>query len=310
MKHRGLILLASTVLVGVSAGCDSCSKPKADPADAAPVATLIPDAAPLNATTMPLKQIQAVVNREGLAAYAGPTGSVEGTLNVDGVPAPEAGLSSATYTQCPAAEQLYGKDFREGTPEKPDGPRWLADAIVVVTGYAGYFIPEKEEAKLVTIEGCGFSTRTITMTFGQRMEVKNLTKEYWAPELDPRQPGALMMATPGGDPVKIYPKQAGRYHLVDHDRKYVIDDLFVLPQPLHAVTDAKGHYRIDGVPVSAKLKVTATHPRIADVAASREIEVRAGVVTRVDLLLHNKALERPGDAGKDPDAVAPYPGLH
>ena len=65
------------------------------------------------------------------------------------------------------------------------------------------------------------------MTFGQRLEVKNLTKDYWTPELDPHGPGAMMMArtSNGADPVKLYPKDAGRYQLVDHDRKYVVDDV-------------------------------------------------------------------------------------
>lgn len=273
------------------------------------MSTLTPDAAPINVTTLPIASVQRVVNPDKLPAYTGPTGSVEGTIRVDGVPAASLGLSPASFAQCPAGEAFYSKAFREGTPATPDGPRWLGDAIVVVQGYSGFFVPAKDEATTVTVEGCGFKTRTITMTFGQRLEIKNLTKEYWSPELEPAPiTSALMMATPGGDPVKLYPKQPGRYHVRDHDRKFAVADVFVLQYPLHAVTDGTGHYRIDGIPVG-KRKVNATHPYIPDVAAVKEIEIREGVVTPLDLMLHNKPAPALPDAGK-PDAIAPYPGLH
>ncbi|MBX3233476.1 MAG: carboxypeptidase regulatory-like domain-containing protein [Labilithrix sp.] len=306
--RAAFLFAATSVLV---AGCGSCSRKEETPsADAAPVATTIPDAAPLNVTTIPIAQVQKAVNPEKLPAYVGPTGSVEGTIRVDGARAKSLGLSPATYTQCPAAEAFYGREFREGEPppDKPDGPRWLADAIAIVTGYSGFFVPETKEARLVTIEGCGYATRTVTMTYGQRLEVQNKTKEFWTPDLVPRDPGALMMATPGGDPTKLYPKHPGRYQLVDHDRKYVVDDLFVLQYPLHAVSDGAGKFRIDGIPVG-KRKLTVTHPAIADVIAQREIDVRDGVVTPVELMLHNKESAGPKDAGDDSGWV-PVPGLH
>jgi len=313
LNHRGVFLLASTMLVGANAGCDGCSKPTTAPADAAPVSTLIADAAPVNVTTLPAASVAHVVNPMKLPAYNGPTGSVEGTIKVDGARAPSLGLSPATFTQCPAAEKFYNHAFREGdstSATEPEGPRWLGDAIVVIKGYAGFFVPAKDEATTVAIEGCTFKTRTITMTYGQRLDVKNLTKEYWAPELEPAPSlsGALMMATPGGDAVKIYPKQAGRYHVRDHDRKYAVADLFVLQYPLHGVSDGSGHFRIDGIPVG-KRDITVTHPYIADVAATKELDIREGVVTQIDLMLHSKPAPSNADAGKS-DAQAPYPGLH
>ena len=118
---------------------------------------------------------------------------------------------------------------------------------------------------------------------------------------------ALMMATPHGDAVRIYPKQAGRYHLVDHDRKYVIDDLMVFRHPLHAVTEVTGHYRVDGIPVG-KMRVTVSHPQIQNAASTTDVDIQPGVVATVDLTL-NYNPPSPSDAGAA-DAVAPYPGLH
>jgi hypothetical protein len=139
------------------------------------------------------------------------------------------------------------------------------------------------------------------MTFGQRLEVKNLTKDFWTPKLEPVQAHVLMMATPGGDPVKLYPMVAGHYHLVDHDRKWAKSDLYALLHPLHASSAIGGTYRIDGVPVG-KVTVNVLHPQIAGAQAKQEVEIKPGVVTRVDLTLEHKAAppEAPRDAGPAP----------
>lgn len=280
------------------AGCgDGCSKqPEVAASSASPTATTIPDAAPINVTTLPTASVATMVNPQHLPAYAGPTGSVEGTIFVTGDPAPE---TSGNFRLCPDAMKDYGRAFREGAPKTPRGPRWLADAVVAVTGYSGFYVQEKDEAEEVTIEGCGFSRRTITMTFGQRLEVKNLTKDFWTPKLDPPQTGVMRMATPGGDAVILYPKEPGHYHLVDHDRKWVSDDLYAFLHPLHTSSRIDGTYRIDGVPVG-KVTVHTSHPRIKDAEASKEVEVQAGVVTKVDLTI---AHEPPPGAGAPPPAA-------
>ena len=285
-----------------ASGCgDGCSKPQITVSDAAPIATTIPDAAPINVTPLPTASIAKMVNPQRLPAYAGPTGSVEGTIYVTGDPAPE---TPADFKRCPDAVKNYGHAFREGEPKTPGGPRWLADAVVAITGYGNFFIQEKEEAEEVTIEGCGLSKRTVTMTFGQRLEVKNLTKEFWTPKLEPSQSTVMMMAAPGGDPVKLYPKEPGHYHIIDHDRKWLVDDLYAFLHPLHTSTKVGGTFRIDGIPVG-KVKVNTSHPRIRNAEASKEIEIQEGVVARVDLTIDHKP---PPDAGAPPDAE-PAPRL-
>jgi hypothetical protein len=276
---------------------------------AAPVGTLVYDAGVVNDTTVPTALVQRALNPQNLPAYTGPTGSVEGIVRKNGPPSPKLGLSSATFVGCPDAEKMYGVAFREGEPDAA-GRRALFDAIVIVKPAAEkltYFVKENDEAETLNIVGCGYERRTVVMTFGQRLEVKNLTKEYWVPELDPKTGVAMMMAAPNGaDPVKLYPKQPGRYHLVDHDRKYVVDDLMVVQQPLHAVTDENGHFRIDGIPVGA-MKIAASHPEIPDVVATSDFEIKEGVVTNVDLTM-NYVAPVPKDGGAD--GWKPVPGLH
>jgi hypothetical protein len=288
----------SLVLAMLAAGCDGCSKPQLSASDAAPVATTVPDAAPINVTPIPTASVAKMVNPQNLPAYAGPTGSVEGTITVIGDPAPE---TPADFKRCPDGQKIYGHAFRNGEPKTPGGPRWLADAVVAITGYGDFYVQEKDEAEEVTIQGCGYDRRTVTMTFGQRLEVKNLTKDFWTPKLDPPQTGVMMMATPGGDAVKLYPKKPGHYHLIDHDRKYAVDDLYAFLHPLHTSSKVGGTYRIDGVPLG-KVTVNTSHPSIPNAEAAKDVEIKEGVVTRVDLELVYKT---PPDAGAQPDAGPP-----
>ena len=266
-------------------------------ADAAPVATTIADAAPLNATTLPIASVAAEVNPQKLPAYSGATGSVEGTIRVSGA---AADATPADFSRCSAASNIYGHAFREGAN------RGLLDAVVAVTGYSNYFVAEKSEARAIAIEGCGFAQRTVTLTYGQRLEVRNLTKEFWTPKLEPSGPGVMMMAPPGGDAVKLYPKQVGYYHLVDHDRKWAVDDLYVFRHPLHTASGIDGTYRIDGIPVG-KVKVNTLHPHIPNAVADREVVVTSGTVQRVDLVLVNTPAR---DAGAATDAATSPPVLH
>jgi hypothetical protein len=283
--------------LGGTAGCDSCSRSAVVVADAAPAATLVPDAAVINVAPVPTASVAKAVNPANLPGYAGPTGTIEGTISVTGDPAP---ATPADFKRCPDGEKVYGHAFRDGEAKTPGGSRWLADAVVAVTGYQHFFVPEKREAKLVTIEDCGFSTRTVTMTYGQRLEVKNLTKDFWTPKLEPAQSSVMMMAPPGGDAVRIYPKVAGHYHLVDHDRKYAVDDLYVFLHPLHTSSAVGGTFRIEGVPVG-KVTVNTSHPGIPDAEASKEVEVTDGGVTHVDLTLNFKAPPaEASDAGSSP----------
>lgn len=259
---------------------------------------VIPDGGALNATPLPAEEVAKMVNPSKLPAYTGPTGSLEGTITIDGDPAPE---TPANFSECPSASKIWGHAFREGE-KGPNGARPLQDAIVVVTGYKGYFVPEKEEAEPVIIDGCGYEKRTVTMTFGQRLEITNKSKEFWTPMLEPGANRVMMMAPPKNtDPVKIYPKKPGHWLLTDHDRHYAVVDVYAFLHPLHASTDAAGHFRIDGIPVG-KLKVGATHPRISGNAES-EVDIRENVVQKVDLVLHNDLKDggvKDYDAGKRP----------
>jgi hypothetical protein len=258
---------------------------------------------PANGTPFPSASVAALVNPAHLPPYLGPTGSVEGTVTLTGDPSPD--TKNRDYAKCPAGEAMYRKLFREGTP-RPDGSRPVPDVLVAVTGYAGSFLPEQKRDRTATIEGCALTSRTIDMTVGQRLNVLNKTPtKIFAPALMQTPTPSVMMATPDGDPVSLYPPGPGVYTLYDRfgsGSAYLTGEVYVLPQPLHAVTDLDGHYRIDGVPVG-KLVVNA-RLGVVDRQTSKPVEVTANLVQTVDLELTYKT-PPPAPAPSVPASPAP-----
>jgi hypothetical protein len=285
------ILFATTVGVLASGvACNRGAAPSAEVREAAVAASSAPEAAPPPALAIPSASVSVVVNPEGLPTYSGPTGSIEGRVLVQGPDAPD--VPHLDVRPCPAALDTYGKTFRTGAA-RADGSKPLADAVVVVTGYTS-FVPARSEAERVTIGvNCAYRKRTISMTFGQRIEVTNDTKLAFAPTLMGVFQPAVMIAPPeqNGDPVKIYPTRPGHYLLMDQLQTYVREDVYVLRQPVHTVTDLDGHFRIDGVPVG-KLKISVQHPAING-SVTKDVEVRANVVESSELVLTYS----PKDAG-------------
>jgi hypothetical protein len=294
----GLGLLAAGVVWGGPAGCrpdgSTSSSATADPtADgggplvgvgvgvvgAAASAT----AESPNPPGMPSAMIAAVVNPMHLPAYSGPTGVVEGTVLVRGPDAPD--VPNLDVRSCPAALDTYGKLFRAG-PRRADGARPLADAIVVVTGYSGFYLPERSTAERVTIGArCGYPTRSIALTFGQRLEIANDSTLAFAPYLEGVPQLTVLVAPPQqrGEPAKIFAPRSDYYVLRDQMQKFVRGDVYVLRQPLHSVSDIDGRFRIEGVP-AGKLAIGAQLAALPG-QATKDVDVRANVVQEVEMVL-------------------------
>jgi hypothetical protein len=300
-RSFGLLSLAavSVALLALSFACND--PPKASWSDASASsgsdAAADTDAATtvMKAIPVPTASVLAVVNPYGSPAYSGPTGSVEGTISYTGEP-PADQPTNADPTKCPRAEAVYGKKFRLG--DSTAQGKELLDAIVAVTGYKDVYVPEKRESVAVEIDGCAITPRTITLTFGQKLDIKNKGPEIIAPVIDQGGSSVMMVAVPRApDPISLYPKKPGRFGLTDHlGKAFMLNDVYVLLHPLHAVSDAHGHYRIDGVPVG-KLLVNATHPAFSS-ETNQPIEIFAGVVAKADLLLTPR--KRDGGAAPAP----------
>ncbi len=232
---------------------------------------------------LPRATIDAVTNPMHLPAYSGPTGSVEGVVLVAGPEAPE--VAGLDVHACPAALDTYHKLFRAGLA-RADGARPLADAIVVITGYSGFYLPEKEEVAKVTITArCGYPLRTIAMTFGQRLEIMNDSTIAFAPYLEGVPEFTILIAPPlrRGQPVAVLPTRADHFALRDQLQSFVRGDVYVLRQPLHAVSGLDGKFRIDGVPAGS-LKVGAQSPTFPG-ATVAEVAIPTNGTVSLDLML-------------------------
>ena len=258
--------------------------------DAGPART----AAPRSTATPALDpaQVAKLVNPKGEAPYAGPTGKVTGLVRWVGEAPPPSGLAFPKG-KCPDAESAYGKKARVS----PSGG--VADALVAVTGYAG-FVPAHGEAAKLTLHGCAPNRRTVAMTVGQRLEVANLDPlESYMPFLENAPTSAVLVAIPRGEPVRLYPHKLGRFQLKDQlPKPFLAVDVYVLKYATHDVSDLEGRFTVERVPVG-KVKVNAFLPSL-DLVEEKEIEVKEGENT-VDFALEWKG---EADAGAPSDAGA------
>ncbi len=150
-------------------------------------------------------------------------------------------------------------------------------------------------------------------TYGQHLAVFNTdAKKTFLPLLEGANMPAQMAAMPGGDPVKLYPKDVGHYLLRDDaNHPWMTADVFVLRYPTHAVSGLDGRFRITGVP-AGKVKVSSylpaidveLHPDVGIAKASqeREIEVPAGGTVKVDFVLAYKTPPPRPKVHRDPNA--------
>jgi len=269
-------------------------------ASAAPNASVREPAASAKSEPKPAlkpEEVVAALNPEGNPVYSGPVGAVEGTIFVTGRPAPDAGFP---LDKCPQVAGMYGKVFREKALPGVKDRRALADAIVGVTGYDGIYVPPKETARTLEIRDCAFNTRTVVLTLGERLDVFNRdapgTKTFYALSLAKAGTTALRVAAPSTDPLRFYPREPGRDRLLDNlDRPFLTVDVFTVRFPLHDVSNADGHFRIEGIPVG-KRKLNVTHPAF-DSNTTLDIDVPAdGTVTK-DVVVNFRGAA-PEGAGK------------
>jgi hypothetical protein len=195
-------------------------------------------------------------------------------------------LAKIPRGKCDDARAFYGKRFREGPH------RELGDVLVAVTGYTG-FVPPTEASKTFVVRGCAFESRTVALTFGQTLQVLNKGGEAFMPELRGAPTAAIMVAIPGGDPVRLFPNHVGQFELVDRSGGFAHADVFVLKYPTTAVTGIDGKFSISGIP-AGDVTVSVLLPATGQTAQKR-VTVVAGETATTDFEL----------AWKDEPAAAP-----
>lgn len=290
-------LVVTAAISGALAGC----KHSGHRSSAAASASAVPPASAPHAIPVSPEVVEHAVNPKGAKPYSGPTGTVAGTITIAGDPPPaQPDVLKSVPAKCGRAPDMYGKLFRV------DAQQHLADALVTVTGYEG-FIPARADAKTVVGRGCAWSTRTIALTFGQKLEVKSRGRTPYVPELRGAHMASQMVAVPGGSAVTLLPNKVGRFELLDSMHLFMKADVLVLKYSTFDVTGTDGHYEIKGVPAGGEVTVTAFLPQIM-AHVDRKVKVQPGKTTRVDLELEYKKPAEPAKpAASEKPGTKPAP---
>lgn len=272
----GTILGLAFVLTG-------CPKRESEANDYGPGAKGLPTPSGLPApvaTGLPgdPAKVSQVVNPKEQKAYDGPTATVRGVVKATGdasVDRPE--LVAKIGPECAQAKPFFAPALREGPG------RTLADALVTVTGYDGYVPPAAEKVK-VEAEGCTFGTRTIALTFGQKLEITSKDKYSYVPDLIGQKMASQLVATPfGKGSAEIYPAEPGGYLLIDNLRLYSAAELLVLKYATHDVTRLDGRFEIARIP-PGKVTVSAFLPATG-ATSEKQVELKAGQVLDLEFEL-------------------------
>lgn len=150
----------------------------------------------------------------------------------------------------------------------------VSEALTGITGYAG-FVVRANAHEVGIAERAAFEPSVVILTYGQTLVVENDSAEARHPMFE-QQPHTL--SVPARSRIRLHPKVPGRYKLVDGT---LTADVYVALTPLHATTDARGHFRIEHVPVG-ELVVNAVH---GERQSRADVEVKANAVTNVTLTL-------------------------
>ena len=264
--RRALVFGALSLFVfGPLGACARRGKSQAVPSASglpAPVASGFPAA----------ELVSEQVNPNAQKAYDGPVGTVRGRVIATGdAPIAQPEVVAKIPPNCAKAVAPYSKLFREGPG------RALADVLVTATRYQGY-LPEKSAGVRVEADGCFWGTRTIAVTYGQRLEIVSKDDNSYVPELLGERGQPQIVATPHEAATStVLPTEPGRFVLVDNLRLFMTAEVLVLKYPTHAVTGLDGRFEIPNVPVG-KVTVSSYLPQTR-AAQERSVTVEAGKAT-------------------------------
>lgn len=199
------------------------------------------------------------------SALEGPAGVVRGVVRITGDEPPELpGAGEIPVGKCFKAHERHRLLFRKAA----NGA--VADVLVAVTDYKAS-VPKSTSPVLVVAEDCSLSQRTVVLSMGQSIHVKNRGPSAAMPQLIGLPTPAVMAAVPGGDPIVLTPHAPGRFELIDRSHPYANAEVFVVGYSTTAVTDEAGKFEIPNVP-AGDVKVSVLLP-----ATGLRLEKRATV---------------------------------
>jgi hypothetical protein len=134
---------------------------------------------------------------------------------------------------------------------------------------------------VVHAKGCAFHTRTVAMTFGQRLVIQGEDNRPYVPEILGQPQPAQLFVLPTMPRVSIAPQNPGLFKLVDSMRLFSVAELYVLPYRTVAVTGLDGHFEIQGIP-AGPVRIDALLPQTSGVTG-RDLVIEPGKTLDINL---------------------------
>jgi hypothetical protein len=167
----------------------------------------------------------------------------------------------------------------ELTPE-----RLLAGVVVAASDFSGHRESEPR-AHRVAIRHCRLEPAVIAATAGDTLALENADRVAFEPLIGPAFEARAL--TPGER--VVVPLRGGNVESIRCSRSGPCGrtDVVVFKHPIHAVTDARGQFRIDGFPTSELVRVSAWHPLFEQ--SDTYVWVEPGKPTSIELVLEPRA---------------------
>lgn len=221
------------------------------------------------------------------AAPALPTGSVQGTVRLNGRLGrfPRIVLDSGTASRAgcrDAAERIYSNPF------PIEAPGLMPEALVTVDARSTTRPPPRR--RVVTFFDCSISPRVLVMSLNDQIVLHAETDEHPIPKVDGLGATIARMLFRGQDLEPAGLRRPGRYiiHSVIHPH-WLQTPMLVTPNWFYDQTDREGHYRIDHLPPGS-FTMHAWYPGTTEVTAT--ITIPSGGVAQQDFTLTALPIER------------------
>lgn len=223
----------------------------------------------------------------GTAPVAGPTGTIEGIVRIEG-PLPVAQpqeLASAFSGKrgCPDAARRYAHAFDVSEP----GP--IGGALVTVEARAPGLGPSV--TRRISVRDCDVVQRYLFAKENDVIELEAIGQGPHLPVIVGTGETINQLLIPNQAPRRLVFNSPGQYPITFRDLPpFVGAMIYRLRQRFIDTTDVQGHFRINEVPVGDTVIV---HAWIPGAIESREtVAVRAGETTRVEFRLRPAPVAR------------------
>jgi hypothetical protein len=200
---------------------------------------------------------------------------------------PEAQLSIVALTPRATPQGLPAEcaeqNRRARTPVELGPDRGLSNVVVAASDFTRNR-PRDPAVHRARIEHCRLEPQTIAMMSADRLVLENRDAYPFAPLYGPAY-SAKPLARGTRLFVPTYPASIEPL-ACSSDAPCGRTDVVVFQHPVHAVTDAQGHFRIEGFPAAEQVTITALHPLFDE--STTAIWVEPGQHRSIELVLNPK----------------------